>query len=67
MKFCLALIGTPRTMFAQATPNSRLARNEPMTVAHSHVARHAGRSSLAQNSNDTPRMISANSTRKSAM
>ncbi len=61
------LIGTPRTMFAHATPHSSAARKLDTTVAHSHAERQRGLSDLPQNSNETPRTISATRIRKSAM
>ena len=61
---CWASIGTPWTMFAQPTPHSSAATKLPTTVAHSHVARQRGESSLPQNSNETPRTISATRIRK---
>ena len=62
----LAPIGTPLTKFAHATPNSNAAAPDAIAIAHSHVERHRADGTLPQNSNDTPRTISAARMRNSA-
>ena len=64
---CLwASIGTPATMFANATPHSRAGTNEPNAIATSHRVRHRTSSRLLRYSIATPRTMSPTSSRNRA-
>ena len=52
-------MGTPRTMFANATPHSSAGRKEPTTIAASQRLRQVRLERLLRYSKATPRMISA--------
>ena len=54
-----SLIGTPRTMFANATPQSTAGTHDPAAIARSQLRRHRSLSILPRYSNATPRKISA--------
>ncbi len=54
---CCASIGTPRTMFPNATPHSSASSQEVIRIDQSQRARHTSECPLPRYSNATPRTI----------